>query len=352
MSSPVRDDLDKRFMYAPPWARETPRQPPQAIVAAIERLRQERLRVAAPASHDAVAADIPQSRHREDSDRRDLPLSDRANAADIEAAMAEAVRDAWTPPSLDPVTMPEPPRSRLDGPTWGMFMRLGGAVGFAAAVALFVTGALPLPSIDVSFGPNEAAKVASSVVHALGMRESREPKPAAVPVADAAPAVAALPVSTPAASVPSSSAPPAATPVEVRAAFASLETPAVEATPVSPGPKIDSPLVPAAAPAPTPPEHRALDPDELASLLKRGQALLAEGDISSARLLLRRAAEAGDAAAALLLAGTYDRVELAKLRVIGVVHDDAQAKIWYTAAVALGSAEAVRRLQHLAERVE
>ena len=106
------------------------------------------------------------------------------------------------------------------------------------------------------------------------------------------------------------------------------------------------------APQPKLPELRALDRDELAGLVKRGQALLAEGDIASARLLLRRAAEAGDANAALMLAGTYDRAELARLKVIGVAPDHAQAKLWYTKAVEHGSAEAVRRLQQLAQRAD
>jgi TPR repeat protein len=95
---------------------------------------------------------------------------------------------------------------------------------------------------------------------------------------------------------------------------------------------------------------RAIDRDELAGLVKRGQALLGGGDIASARLLLRRAAEAGDGNAALILATTYDRTELAKLKVIGVAPDHAQAKAWYTKAVEHGSAEAVRRLQQLAQR--
>ena len=56
--------------------------------------------------------------------------------------------------------------------------------------------------------------------------------------------------------------------------------------------------------------------------------------------------------AALMLAGTYDRAELARLKVIGVAHDHAQAKIWYTKAVEHGSAEAVRRLQQLAQRAD
>jgi TPR repeat protein len=45
-------------------------------------------------------------------------------------------------------------------------------------------------------------------------------------------------------------------------------------------------------------------------------------------------------------------LSLAKLKVIGVMHDDAQAKAWYAKAVERGSAEAVHRLQQLAQRSE
>ena len=55
----------------------------------------------------------------------------------------------------------------------------------------------------------------------------------------------------------------------------------------------------------TPPARR-IDPDELAALLKRAKGLLAIGDITAARLLLERAADAQEAEAALMLAGTYD----------------------------------------------
>ena len=57
---------------------------------------------------------------------------------------------------------------------------------------------------------------------------------------------------------------------------------------------------PEAAPA------RRIDADELAALLKRAKGLLEIGDITSARLLLERAADAQEAEAALMLAGTYD----------------------------------------------
>ncbi len=50
---------------------------------------------------------------------------------------------------------------------------------------------------------------------------------------------------------------------------------------------------PEVAPPAIPPPARRLDPDEIASLLKRAKGLLAIGNISSARLLLERAAAEG-----------------------------------------------------------
>ena len=47
-------------------------------------------------------------------------------------------------------------------------------------------------------------------------------------------------------------------------------------------------------------------------LLTRGKDFLASGDLSSAQLLFRRAAEAGSAEAALNLASTYDPHYLAE----------------------------------------
>ncbi len=44
--------------------------------------------------------------------------------------------------------------------------------------------------------------------------------------------------------------------------------------------------------------------------MRRGEDLIANGDLASARLVLQRAAEAGDPGAALRLPGTYDPIVL------------------------------------------
>jgi TPR repeat protein len=111
-------------------------------------------------------------------------------------------------------------------------------------------------------------------------------------------------------------------------------------------------LVAPAAAQLMPPEDAIdhLDPNEIASLLRRGDALIANGDLAAARLVLRRAADAGDAHAAVALAGTYDPVILEKLGVFGVVPDVAIARDWYEKAKKLGSADAPQRLEVLASK--
>ena len=92
---------------------------------------------------------------------------------------------------------------------------------------------------------------------------------------------------------------------------------------------------------------RRIDPDELAVLLKRAKSLLAIGDITSARLLLERAADAQEAEAALMLAGTYDPQVLGSQDLRSVAPDAAAARVWYQKAAQLGSTDAKRRLGQL-----
>jgi TPR repeat protein len=110
--------------------------------------------------------------------------------------------------------------------------------------------------------------------------------------------------------------------------------------------KVERVVVAQPSPRPT---MRALDREEIAILYDRSQALVGQGDIASARLMLIRAAEAGDARAALALGATYDPDVLKKLGVLGVAADPAQAHAWYTKAVELGSPEASLRLERLAQ---
>ena len=87
---------------------------------------------------------------------------------------------------------------------------------------------------------------------------------------------------------------------------------------------------------------------EIAALIKRGQNFVRNRDFSSARLLLKRAAEAGSAAAALSLGETFDPLVLQQFHEIGVQPDLAQARDWYERAARLGSDAASQRLAKIA----
>jgi TPR repeat protein len=106
------------------------------------------------------------------------------------------------------------------------------------------------------------------------------------------------------------------------------------------------PAPPAAASKPV----RPADAEAVKLLLTQGEQFVNAGDLVTARLLFRRAVEAGDAEGALSLGATYDPGVLAKLGVRGIAADIEQARGWYEKARDLGSAEASRRLRILANR--
>jgi hypothetical protein len=91
-------------------------------------------------------------------------------------------------------------------------------------------------------------------------------------------------------------------------------------------------------------------PDMVAALVNRGQAYFTAGDIMAARLLFRRAANLGDAAAALAMGATYDPAILADHHVRGMNADIDAARGWYERARELGSVESRARLDRLAHR--
>jgi TPR repeat protein len=95
---------------------------------------------------------------------------------------------------------------------------------------------------------------------------------------------------------------------------------------------------------------RRIDAQELKVLLARGNTLVATGDLAPARLVLQRAAEAGNARAAFMLMQNYDPVVLEKLGELGLASNVAMARIWYSKAKDLGSEEAPECLERLARR--
>jgi hypothetical protein len=123
-------------------------------------------------------------------------------------------------------------------------------------------------------------------------------------------------------------------------------------TTVMAGPVTDA-IMPATASSPTVPQLKTttaqLADEEISALIKLSQDFVRNRDFSSARLLLRRAAEAGSAAAALSLGETFDPLVIQQFHAIGLQPDPAKAREWYERAVQLGSDAASQHLAKLAQ---
>jgi hypothetical protein len=226
----------------------------------------------------------------------------------------------------------------------------------AGSPALASAGS-PEPASDGSPAPASAGSPAlastgspPAPVSAVA-QSAAPPKPAvtlAVPVTEAA-VPSALPAPTlPARAVASTAASPALMPVAAAAAPVAVPEAVATASPTeaisTPAPASQQPANPskpisgATSLAPT------VDSGEIGMLVARGKDFLASGDLSSAQLLFRRAAEMGSAEAAFALASTYDPRYLAEHKVVGIVGDEAKARVWYQRAMQLGSPEAGRML--------
>lgn len=202
----------------------------------------------------------------------------------------------------------------------------------------------------VEAAPPVAAPAASAPPPLVELPLVELPRQDAVETEAASPALslspsdsAALPrteTAAPAVQSPSAPAQPSASELPRAAAV----EPAAIAAP-APAPVIEPPRAPAAT-AVVPPEPGASG-QELRAL---GNDRLQQGDVASARLFYERAADAGDARAALLLGGTYDFALLEQLGVRGMRGDVAQAASWYRRARDLGEPGAETRLQALPPR--
>jgi general secretion pathway protein A len=129
--------------------------------------------------------------------------------------------------------------------------------------------------------------------------------------------------------------------------------PSIAIEPVARTP-LEPPAPPAAAAPPaSPPLPKAstesLDTEQL---MRRGHALLQEGDVAAARLFFERAAAGGHAPAFTALGQSYDPLELRRLGVIGIKGDAGRALEWYRAANTAGDATAQQRGARLSGWVE
>jgi hypothetical protein len=94
---------------------------------------------------------------------------------------------------------------------------------------------------------------------------------------------------------------------------------------------------PVSAPMPVlNPVKPSLRQEEIAMMVERGRVLFEMGDVAAARLFFRRAANAGDAAAAIAMGATYDPEVLTQRFIRGIEADSQEAQRWYERARDMG----------------
>jgi hypothetical protein len=243
--------------------------------------------------------------------------------------------------ALDPEAVPEPPatervtRAASDAARalWPTVLRLGIVAAVAAVVAW---GIILLPSAKKWGALLPDPKKRGAVVLAQEpMREPVQQQSVQKSVQEAVQLPPAEPGANPVNLVQVDFA--AMTPVLSPEEFvATNELTSPERTAVA------VPSVPAPPSISPPPENR-----EITALVKRGKDFLVNGDFASARLLLKRAAEAGSADGALALGATFDPEVIRRLGAIGAAPDIAQARDWYQKAAELGSPAAAQQLAKL-----
>jgi hypothetical protein len=126
--------------------------------------------------------------------------------------------------------------------------------------------------------------------------------------------------------------------------------PAARATPeprVSPAGTTETAAIQDAAPqsdVTQPPRSARIAVDKEQQLLDTASRLLAQNDITAARLIYARLAREGSLQGALTMAQTFDPAFLASYQINGLQPDKEKAKYWYGVAARLGSKDASGRL--------
>ena len=228
--------------------------------------------------------------------------------------------------------------------------------GLAAGVVAGALGLAFLPRVEpTGLQPRMAVEKPQFVAAPASTPESVASTRAAPALAVASEAPAAKPKPTPEAKIETKPAAAPPKPVEAAevkpaptpSALAAIAMASVDLPKGPPKPSLGetrsvafAPAVPApaAAPAQPAPPAPSLKPasDEAARWSVRGLVALAKGDISSARLYLARAADAGDPRALVALADTYDPAMLAKLGVVMTPGDATRAREYLVKAAAAG----------------
>jgi hypothetical protein len=296
MNSPIQlyDDIDTTLIDAPPWKRER-------ILFAAEPTARSR-------TSTATAAEMRSKKFKPkfSGDRAMLTLR----------------RELAVDPDL--ILIPEPSSERA-ALVWPLLIRLCSISALAALVAwavVFYSAVKKSAEINAS-----APAITSNHDNVVDMQPTQL-RPTLSQTADPL--------------IPTAESPPVVVATAATEVIASLPT-SVTAPPVA--------ETSAPAPAPDANDRRALrlDSEEVAILVKRGNDFIANGDFAAARLLLRRAAEAGSAEGAFALGTTFDPVMLQRLGAIGAAPDLAEARRWYQRAAELGSRTASQQLAGLAD---
>ena len=238
-----------------------------------------------------------------------------------------------------------PPRTpqRQGGVTRGVVKFLL-ASAVAAPTAYFIAGWLQHTD---TVAPSDVTTVVGSLderIAAAGptpMRPPPEPVPATDEISGAPQAESAATRAIP----PIEARPAAAVEANVVEVAATPErSPSVSVAPTDPAP---GDATAAMSPPSAAPPKPVLTAQEIAALVERGRALFDAGDLAAARLFFRRAANAGDAAAALAMGSTYDPDVLSKRFIRGTGANAEEARVWYEKAREMGSPEGKGRLETL-----
>ncbi len=318
------------------------------------------------------AAQLPQADSADPPWRGPSPFQDNVDAVEDNREFDGDIRQWRSNPPVEPHYSQQLPLRVSLGPHVGIVEKLFRS---AAVVAFTVVAIGALGMVLFPNAPKEAARISGQLTAMAADRSSSEydRRPVVKSVARlvpeeqpvSAPAVAetvAKPVQTrPVQTQTAEIAAPA--PVVVKTVVISNNSPA-NALPVAPPPASPPAAVVAVVPSATPNVSTSTDPsapaqrvrsqriisaDEVDRLIKRGEAFLEQGDVSAARLVFERAAEARDPRAALALGSTYDPNVLKKMGAVGVQADAEQARAWYERAAEFGSGDAAPRISALAE---
>lgn len=254
--------------------------------------------------------------------------------------------------AADNAVAPEPARDRAGSLAADSGWRVAhlvrhGLAGFGFGIAATTAAAMLL--FGQSSGKTTPPMTLAAVPPALSMpAEPAAPPQAMNPMPAAAmpePTSAPEPTATSASDSPASEASAAAAPASSGAAV--LPQASQQPAPAASAPAAASLAVAASA---GPGTGIRLPTEETEALLGRGDQLLARSDIATARLFYQRAAEGGEAQAALRLAATYDPAFLAQAGLTAVRGDRAAAARWYRQARALGAVEAEPLLTSLGDK--